>query len=95
MKITKATFDSLYVNVIHTIIDLMTENNVKSVPVDNIKHFNKVWSELFIDEEGVLCYRSKQLTDYICKFNLDKDEWYYTIHKFDLTALLRRKFNVL
>ena len=42
MKITKATFDSLYVNVIHTIIDLMTENNVKSVPMDNIKYFNKL-----------------------------------------------------
>lgn len=78
MKISTASFDSLYKGVINTIINLMKNNKIFGVRYDDI----------FINEKGELGYHFEN-GKYSVIFNEDKKNWYHAIHRFDLPVLLK------
>ena len=91
MKVTAASFDSLYIGVINTIINVMNENNVKTIPMKDNKVFGNCYDDIFINENNELGYHlyvgDKTYTIY---FKTDKEDWYLTIHRFDLLELLKQ-----
>ena len=88
MKISTASFDSLYKGVINTIINLMKENNVNVIPMKNNKIFGVRYDDIFINEKGELGYHFEN-GKYSIIFNEDKKDWYNAIHRFDLPVLLK------
>ena len=90
MKVTTASFDSLYIGVINTIINVMNENNVKTIPMKDNKVFGNCYDDIFLNENNELGYHfsfgDETSTIY---FKTDKKDWHLTIHRFDLTELLK------
>lgn len=90
MKVTTASFDSLYIGVINTIINVMNENNVKTIPMKDNKVFGNCYDDIFLNENNELGYHfSFGDETYTTYFKKDKKDWYLTIHRFDLPALLK------
>lgn len=88
MKISTASFNSLYKGVVNTIINLMKENNVNVIPMKNNKIFGVRYDDIFINEKGELGYHFEN-GKYSIIFNEDKKDWYHAIHRFDLPVLLK------
>lgn len=90
MKVTTASFDSLYIGVINTIINVMNENNVKTIPMKDNKVFGNCYDDIFLNENNELGYHfsvgDKTSTIY---FKTDEKDWHFTIHRFDLPELLK------
>ena len=90
MKVTTASFDSLYIGVIDTIINLMKENNVKVIPMKDNKVFGLHYNDIFLNENNELGYHfSIAEKTYAIYFKKDKKDWHDTIHRFDLPELLK------
>lgn len=90
MKISKASFNSLYNGVINTIINIMLENNVKVIPMKNNKVFGNIYDDIFLNEDNELGYHfSYGSKTYSVYFKQNEKFWYVIIHRFDLPALLR------
>ena len=90
MKVTTASFDSLYIGVINTIINVMNENNVKTIPMKDNKVFGNCYDDIFLNENNELGYHfSVGNKTYTIYFKTDKKDWHLTIHRFDLPELLK------
>lgn len=90
MKISKASFNSLYTGVIDTIINIMKENNVKVIPMKDNKVFGIRYNDIFLNEDNELGYHfSIAEKTYTTYFQKDKKDWHLIIHRFDLPALLK------
>lgn len=88
MKISTASFNSLYKGVVNTIINIMKENNVNVIPMKDNKIFGVRYDDIFINEKGELGYHFEG-GKYSIIFNEDRKDWYHAIHVFDLPILLR------
>lgn len=88
MKISTASFNSLYKGVVNTIINIMKENNVNVIPMKDNKIFGVRYDDIFINEKGELGYHFEG-GKYSIIFNEDRKDWYHAIHVFDLPALLK------
>lgn len=88
MKISTASFNSLYKGVVNTIINIMKENNVNVIPMKDNKIFGVRYDDIFINEKGELGYHFMG-GKYSIIFNEDRKDWYHAIHVFDLPILLR------
>lgn len=91
MKVTTASFDSLYIGVINTIINVMNENNVKTIPMKDNKVFGNCYDDIFLNENNELGYHFSfgDKTYTTIYFKTDKKDWHLTIHRFDLPKLLK------
>ena len=91
MKVTTASFDSLYIGVINTIINVMNENNVKTIPMKDNKVFGNCYYDIFLNENNELGYHFSfgDKTYTTIYFKTDKKDWHLTIHRFDLPELLK------
>lgn len=90
MKVTTASFDSLYIGVINTIINVMNENNVKTIPMKDNKVFGLHYNDIFLNENNELGYHfSIAEKTYAIYFKKDEKDWHLIIHRFDLPELLK------
>lgn len=91
MKVTTASFDSLYIGVINTIINVMNENNVKTIPMKDNKVFGNCYDDIFLNENNELGYHFSfgDKTYTTIYFKTDEKDWHFTIHRFDLPELLK------